>query len=151
MLNQIKRNDWDTSMFDAITSVRKSHEAINKDPWAYVTINGFRRSIITTKGWSVQVKWKDGSVSCLPLSLVKLSNSIDLAEYVESNNLTREPVFNWCVKQTLTRRAKIISRFKTRKNKGKVKFGIKVPDTASWRGSRIRLHEWWQALARRNC
>ena len=72
MLDQIKSNDWDASMFDEVTSIRKNHEAINKDPGVYVTINGFRRPIITTKGWSVQVKWKDGSVSWLPLSLVKL-------------------------------------------------------------------------------
>ena len=57
-----------------------------------------------------------------------MSNPIDLTEYIKNNNLTNEPAFNWWVKQTLTRRDKIISKFKTRRNKGKVKFGIKVPD-----------------------
>ena len=63
MLDQIKSNDWDANMFEEVTSMRKNHDAINKGPGAYVTINGFRRPIITTKGWSVQIKWKDGSVS----------------------------------------------------------------------------------------
>ena len=71
ILDQITSNDWDASMFDEIISVRKGHGAIDKGPGAYVTVNGLRRQIITTKGWSVQVKWKDGSVSWLPLSLVK--------------------------------------------------------------------------------
>ena len=66
MLDQIKSNDWDASMFDEITSIRKSHEAINKGLGAYVTVNCLSRPIITIKGWSVQVKWKDCSVSWLP-------------------------------------------------------------------------------------
>ena len=94
MLDQIRSNDWDASMFDEVISVRKGHDAINKGPGAHVTVNGLKRQIITTKGWSVQIKWKDDSVSWLPLSLVKLSNPIDLAEYVKSNNFSSEPAFN---------------------------------------------------------
>ena len=49
MLDQIKMNDWDTSMFGKVTSIGKNHEVINKGPGAYVVINGFRTPIITTK------------------------------------------------------------------------------------------------------
>ena len=116
MLNQVRSNDWDASMFDEVISVRKGHDAINKGPEVYVTVNGLKGPIITTKGWSLQTKWKDGSVSWFPLSLVKLSNSVDLAEYVESNNLSSEPVLNWWVKQTLAKRARIINKFTTKRN-----------------------------------
>ena len=87
------------------------------------------RPIITTKGWSVQIRWKDGSVSWLPLSLVKLSNPVDLAEYIGSNNLSSEPTFNWWVKQTLAKRNRIISNFEAKNNKTKIKFEVKVPQT----------------------
>ena len=63
MLDQVGNNDWDANMFDEIISVRKGRDAINKGPEAYVKVNGMRRPIITTKGWSILIKWKDGSVS----------------------------------------------------------------------------------------
>ena len=72
-------------MFDEVISVRNGHNEIDKGQGAYVAVNGLKRSIIITKGRSVQIKWKDGSVSWLPLSLVKISNPIDLAEYIESS------------------------------------------------------------------
>ena len=50
MLDQITSNDCDVSMFDEVISVRKGHDTINKRPGAYVTINGWKRQIITTKG-----------------------------------------------------------------------------------------------------
>ena len=40
MLDQIRINDWDASMFDEVISVRKGHDAINEGPGAYMTVNG---------------------------------------------------------------------------------------------------------------
>ena len=57
-----------------------------------------------------------------------MSNPVDLAKYIKSNNLSNKPTFNWWVKQTLSKWARIITKFKTKRNKGKIKFGIKVPD-----------------------
>ena len=77
LLDQVGNNDWDASMFDEVISVRKGHDAIDKGPGTYVTVNGMNRPIITTKGWSVQIRWKDVFVSWLPFSLVKSSNPVD--------------------------------------------------------------------------
>ena len=63
ILDQVRNNDWDASMFDEVISVRKGRDAANKGPGAYVKVNGMNRPIITTKGWSVQIRGKDGSVS----------------------------------------------------------------------------------------
>ena len=95
MLDQVRSNDWDAIMFDEVISIRMGHNTINKNPGAYVTVNGLKRPIITIRGCSIQIKWKDGSVYWLPHSLVELSNPLDLAEYVERNNLSSEPAFNW--------------------------------------------------------
>ena len=63
------------------------------------------------------------------LSLVKLSNPVDLAEYVERNNLSSESAFNWWFKWTLAKRASLIAKFKAKRKKGKIKFEIKFLDT----------------------
>ena len=60
---------------------------------------------------------------------MKSSNPVDLAKYIESNNLSSKLAFNWWVKQTLANRNRIISKFKAKNNKTKIKFGVKVPQT----------------------
>ena len=127
ILDLVSNNDWDASIFDEVISVKKGHNAINKGPGAHVKVNGMKMPIITTKGWSVQVRWKDGSISWLPLSLVKSSNPVDLTECIESNNFSNEPASNWWVRQTLAKRNRIITRIKTKNNKVKIKFGVRVP------------------------
>ena len=64
-----------------------------------------------------------------PLSAVKSSNQIDLAEYAVSNKLSNEPAFKWWVNQTLRKRNKLINKFKTKATNKKIKFGIEVPST----------------------
>ena len=56
-------------------------------------INETMKPIITTKGWNIQIKWKNGSVSWHPMFVVKSSNPIEIAEYAMSNKLSDEPAF----------------------------------------------------------
>ena len=60
-------------------------------------VGGIMKPIITTKGWNIQIKWKDGSVSWYPMSIVKSSNPIEFVEYDVSNKLSDEPAFRWWV------------------------------------------------------
>ena len=130
MVEQVHSNDWDATLLDEILAVRRDSDvSVMQEPDAFAIVKGRKRPIITTKGWDVQVRWKDGSISWYPLSLVKTSNPVDLAEYIESNGLSKEPTFRWWVKQVLKRRGKIIGKFKTKRRKNKMKFGIKVPAT----------------------
>ena len=62
-----------------------------------------------------------------PLSIVKSSDPIELAEYAVSNNLSAEPAFKWQVKQTLKGRNKLINKFKKRITSKKIKFGVEIP------------------------
>ena len=50
MLDQVRGNDWDASLFDKIISVGKDKTAIVKGPKAFTTSNGFKKPIATTKG-----------------------------------------------------------------------------------------------------
>ena len=63
-----------------------------------------------TRRWKLLVEWKDGSVDWVPLKDLKQSNPVELAEYAAENDISDEPSFNYCVKETLGHRDKIISR-----------------------------------------
>ena len=101
MVGQVKSNDWDASLFDEIVSATKDEKiVIKKGEGAFTMVDGVKTPVITTKGWNIQIKWKDGSVLWHPLSIVKSSNPIELAEYAVSNKLSDEPAFRWWVKST---------------------------------------------------
>ena len=68
LVEQVKSNDWDTSLFDEIISARKEEKiAIEKGERAFTMVDGIRKPIITYKGWNIQIKWKDRSVSWHPM------------------------------------------------------------------------------------
>ena len=115
-----------------ITSVRADpNVALRRGESAFTTTpSGIRKPIITTKGWYVQVRWNDQSISWAPLHLIKESNPIKVAEFVIANNLDQEPAFNWWVRKVIKKKDRIISKVKTRVRKtNKYKFGVGVPST----------------------
>ena len=81
------------------------------------------------KGWNIQIKWKDCTVSWHPMFIVKSSNPIELGEYAVSNELSDKPAFRWWVKSTLNGRNILIDKFKTRMASKKIKFGVEVLST----------------------
>jgi hypothetical protein len=86
-------------------------------------------SYYTTKGWKICVEWFDGTTSWLPMSDVKNSFPVQLAEYVIRNNLQDHPSFSWWVNYTLKRRKAFIKATKTTYSQRTHKFGNKVPKT----------------------
>ena len=81
----------------------KNHTALNASE-GYVTSGTTSKPVITTKGWDLQVRWKDGSVDWLPLTQVKEAIPIELAEYTVSQKIHREPAFLCWVTKTLRKR-----------------------------------------------
>ena len=51
------------NIFDSIIDHRRNNYAISKEDGYVISQNGVRRKIITTKGWELNVRWKDGSES----------------------------------------------------------------------------------------
>ena len=51
--------------------------------------------IITTKGWLLNVEWVDGTSSWIPLSDLKESKPIEVAEYAIAHGISDEPAFAW--------------------------------------------------------
>ena len=87
-----------------------------------------KKPVITTKGWEIQVRWKDGSVDWLPLLQVKESIPVELAEYSVAQKINKEPAFNWWVNKTVRKCDRIIGKIGARKSrKPNMKFGIEIP------------------------
>jgi hypothetical protein len=66
----------------------------------------------TTKGWYLQVQWRDGSTSWEPLRNLKESNPVEVAEYAVANKLIEEAAFAWWVPHTIKKREHIIAAIK---------------------------------------
>ena len=49
----------------------------------YVTPQGARKRRITTRGYDINVLWKDGTSSWIPLKDMKESNPLENAEYTD--------------------------------------------------------------------
>jgi hypothetical protein len=130
LYSQVDTEGYDTGILDEIVGHRKRSTAISIAD-GFTVINNRSTPKITTKGWDVQVKWKDGSTDWLPLSQVKESNPIEVAEYAVAQKINREPAFHWWVTKVLKKRDRLIHKVVSRCRKGNMKFGIAVPRTVA--------------------
>jgi len=114
------------------TAIQSNERSINADGSRNPT------KCITTKGWTFQCLWADGSSSWEPLCNLKDSNPIELAEYGAMHNLLDEPAFAWWAKEVIQRKKRIISKVKSRYWQRTHKFGIQLPKTVA---EALRLDE----------
>jgi hypothetical protein len=126
---QVDNEGRQHQVLSEITDHRTNDKAVPKGQGTYVTTNGTTRNKFTTAGWELQVEWKDGSSSWIPLKDLKDSNPIEVAEYAVANKIAEEPAFVWWVRQFLRKRDRIIKKVKTRYWKRTHKFGIELPKT----------------------
>ena len=129
LYSQVDEEGNSTAIFHEICDHRKSDKALSTSE-GFITGTYPPKPVITTKGWDIQVKWKDGSYDWLPLSQIKNAYPIELAEYAVTHKINKEPAFNWWVAKVLRKRDRLINKMKTRKmKKPSMKFGIEVPTT----------------------
>jgi len=83
----------------------------------------------TTKGWTLVVKWKDGSISWERLSDLKESLPIEVADYAIASNLCKEPAFSWWVENVVKRRKKMIGAASTKYIKSTHHISLEIPKT----------------------
>ena len=92
-----------------------------------VTGSGIRKRKITTKGWTFHVEWKDGTTTWLPLTILKDSNPLMLADYAISRGIQTQPAFAWWVPTVTRKRKHVVKQIQHRIPKKSMKFGITVP------------------------
>ena len=127
IMNSADDNGQTSLFLDEIVGHRFNKDAVPESEGWYVTPQGAKKRTITTKGCDINVSWKDGTTSWIPLKDMKEANPLEVAEYAHRNLIDNHPVFAWWVPSTLKRRAKIIKQVTHRLAKKQVKFGVKVP------------------------
>lgn len=132
LMAQVDGDGWDCGILEEIVSFRKD-EAVaipRGEERATATVNGIQKPVITTKGWDVEVKWRDQSTSWVPLKIIKECNPIEVAEFAIANNYDKEPAFAWWVRKVLKKKERMINKVVTRCRKpGRMKFGLDVPNS----------------------
>jgi len=127
---QTDDDGFEHTLFSSIIGHHKKEYALS-DNAVFVNTQGSQNPhpIRTTKGWDICIEWKDGTSSWHPLTDVRNSFPIHLAEYAVKNNLDNELAFRWWVKDALRRKQFMLSAVKTRYAKRTHKFGIRVPQS----------------------
>ena len=129
LFQQADEDGWDSGIIEEFMDLRKDDTiAVPKEKGTYHNSAGVERNVITTKGWEVQVRWRDKSTSWISLKAAKEGDPLGLAELAVTMKVQDEPAFKWWISHVLRQRTRIISRLKSNViRKGETKFGIQVP------------------------
>jgi hypothetical protein len=117
------------NILDGIVDYERDPSAVAKSDKYITTKSGQRRLRKSTKGWKLLVAWKDGSEQWIPLSVMKESNPIEVAEFAIAKGIADESAFCWWVPYTLRKRDRIISAVKARVKRVTHKYGVEIPRT----------------------
>lgn len=129
IMANVDDNGQTSLLLDDIIGHRYNPDCLQESEGWYETPQGAKKRRITTRGCDINVLWKDGTSSWIPLKDMKEANPLEVAEYAAQNGLTSHPVFAWWVPHTLRRKERIIKQVRHRLAKKQYKFGIKVPST----------------------
>jgi hypothetical protein len=116
------------ALLQEIIGHRKDNTALNVEDM-YVQGSNNLSMKKSTKGWHLQIMWKDGSTTWEPLKDLKSSNPVEVAEYAVAHELIEEPAFKWWVPHVIKKRNRLVSAIKrqTSHRKKNYKFGIEIP------------------------
>ena len=117
------------SLLNKIVDHKKDASAIPIINGCITSKSGNKTPKRTTRGWSLLVEWKDGSVDWVPLVELKESFPVQTAEYALANGIEEEPAFKWWARKVLRHRDRIISKLKSKYWHTSHKFGIRIPKT----------------------
>jgi hypothetical protein len=101
--------------------------AVPVDDAYYVDPNGQTTRRMTTKGWKLLVKWKDGTTDWLPLKDLKESYPVQVTEYAVTNKIAEQPAFAWWLPYIHRKRERIIQKVKTWYWKCTHKYRVELP------------------------
>jgi hypothetical protein len=128
LFSQVDSEGNQYQIFREIINHRKSTSAVDKaDQYTMSGKNRVKKK--TTAGWHLEVEWKDGSTSWLPLKELKKSNAVEVAEYAIANRIEAEPAFDWWVRDTIKRKSRLIKMSQSHRKRTGYKFGLRIPDS----------------------
>lgn len=116
------------AILKGIVDHKRLDDAVDIADGMYIDKHGASRRVITTKGWRFKVEWNDGTSSWVPLSVIKESNPLEVAQYVKSRDIIKEPAFAWWCPHVIKKAHRIIKATTHRAVRKKIKYGVVVPD-----------------------
>ncbi len=130
LFSQVDEEGNQYRIFKEIVNHRKTKRAVERsDQYRIDRRTGRRTKKSTTAGWDLEVEWKDGSTSWIPLKELKETNAVEVAQYAVANRIDEEPAFDWWVRHLLKKKDRLIKASKRRQVRIGYKFGIKIPNT----------------------
>jgi hypothetical protein len=129
MIAQVDSEGHAFELLQEIVDHKKDGTALTKEEGFLTTKYNRKVRKRTTRGWKLLVMWKSGTTDWIPLSQLKESNPVEVAEYARANKIEEEPAFAWWVREVLKKRNRIIAKVKSRYWRTTHKFGIELPKT----------------------
>jgi hypothetical protein len=116
-------------LFKEIFNHRRNKNVLDKADAYRVLSNGTRTPKKSTVGWDVEIEWKDGTTSWIPLKELKETSPVEVAQYAVDNRIIEEPAFAWWAPRYLKHKKRLIKLSKTRHVRKGYKIGIWIPNT----------------------
>ena len=127
LFSQMDEEGVQHQLFHEIVDHRKNPKRAVEKADQFFVKNGKRQKKKTTAGWELEVEWKDGSTSWIPLKTLKETNPLQVADYAKGNHIDAEPAFDWWVSDVLRRRRRLIKGAQSRHRRTGFKFGVPLP------------------------
>ena len=109
---QLDKDGWTVSLLDEITDHKKEDSVISSAEGYTLRSNGTRKPKVTTVGWKLLARFKDGSEEWIKLKDFKESTPLEVADYAMANKINDEPAFAWWVPTVMKKRTRIIKAMK---------------------------------------
>ena len=113
LYSQIDNDGHQSRELDCIIGYKQDTTAVRCANMWLQTKSGQRRMRQSTQGWTLLVKWLDGSQQWLPLKRLKEFYPVEVAEYAVSESIDDQPAFAYWIKHALKKRNQIISAVKS--------------------------------------
>jgi uncharacterized protein YxjI len=114
-------------LFDSILGHQCDGSQMKEKDTFVMSSNGVKRRIETTKGWEINIQWKDGSTTWNKLKDMKDAYPVDTTEYVIKNGLSELPAFRWWIPYVLKKQDRIIAKAKASYWQKTHEYGLEIP------------------------
>ena len=89
ILNTVDEEGMFSQFLEGVVGHRRDKTPLTNEERYFFDKKGERHEVATAKEWDLQVKFKDGTVTWKPLKLMKESNRIEVASYVEAVGISK--------------------------------------------------------------
>lgn len=128
LYSQVDEEGNQYRLFLEIVDHRKNTHAIDKtDQYRVQGNKQYKKK--TTAGWELEVEWRDGGTSWIPLKELKETSPVEVTKYAVANKISDEPAFDWWVMDVLHRQDRLIKGSVSHHHKSRYKYGICLPNS----------------------